>query len=120
MKPEDRSRFLIALAKYLGVQPLRTDPLSSIRLSEEWHLDECLKLIIVDSGRVLLPIARFNELMLHCGRPLVSAWFFEYFFRDIETIDQFEAAVERFRIAAMWVYGNFKFAHRALGTCSEE
>ena len=41
-------------------------------------------------------------------------------FRDIETIDQFEAAVERFRIAAMWLYGNFKFAHRALGTCSEQ
>lgn len=96
MRPEDRTRFLIALAKYLGVQPLPTDPLSSIRLSEEWHLDECLTLIIVDSGRVLLPIARFNELMLHCGRPLVSAWFFEYFFENIETIDQFEASVERF------------------------
>lgn len=120
MKPEDRSRFLIALAKYLGVQPLPADPLSSIRLSEEWHLDECLRLVIVDSGRVLLPIARFNELMLHCGRPLVSAWFFEYFFRNIGTIDQFEASVERFRMAAMWLYGNFKFAHRALGTCSEE
>jgi hypothetical protein len=120
VKAEDRSRFLIALAKYLGVQPLPADPLSSIRLSEEWHLDECLKLIIVDSGRVLLPIARFNELMLHCGRPLVSPWFFDYFFRNLETIDQFEAAVERFRIAAMWLYGNFKFAHRALNTCSEE
>jgi hypothetical protein len=23
-------------------------------------------------------------------------------------------------MAAMWLYGNFKFAHRALGTCSEE
>jgi len=120
LKDEDRSRFLIALAKYLGIQPLPTDPLSSIRLSEEWHLDECLKIVIVDTGRVLLPIARFNELMLHCGRPLVSAWFFDYFFRDIETLDQFEAAVERFRIAAMWLYGNFKFAHRALGMCSEK
>jgi hypothetical protein len=120
VRPQDRSRFLIALAKYLGVQPLPADPLSSILLSEEWHLDECLKLIVVDSGRVLLPMARFNELMLHCGRPLVSPWFFQYFFRDIETIEQFEAAVERFRTTAMWLYGNFKFAHRALGTCTDK
>lgn len=120
MRAEDRSRFLIALAKYLGVQPLPTDPLSSIRLSEEWHLDECLKLVIVDDGRIVLSIARLNEFMLHCGRPLVSPWFFDYFFKDVETLDQFESAVERFRVAAMWLFGNFKFAHRTLGTCGEE
>ena len=120
MKTEDRTRFLIALAKYLGIQPLPQDPLCSIRLSEEWHLDECLNLVLSESGRVRLPIARFNELMLHCGRPIVYSWFFDYFLRDVETIEQFEAAVERFRIAAMWLFGNFKFAHRALGTCSEE
>lgn len=55
-----------------------------------------LKLVIVDDGRIVLPIARFNEFMLHCGRPLVSPWFFDYFFKDVETLDQFESAVERF------------------------
>ena len=54
------------------------------------------------------------------GRPLVTEWFFEDLFSDLETVDQFEAAVERFRVAAMWLYGNFKFAHRLLGTADQE
>jgi hypothetical protein len=54
------------------------------------------------------------------GRLLVTEWFVEDLFSDLETVNQFEAAVERFRVAAMWLYGNFKFAHRLLGTADQE
>jgi len=120
LNAQNQSRFVIALAKYLGVPPLESDPLSSIRLSQEWHLAEALALILHDDERVSLSIARFNELMLHCGRPIVSECFFQYFFRDVENIEQFESAVDRFRVAAMWLFGNFKFAHRTLGACGKE
>jgi hypothetical protein len=110
------SRFLIALAKFLGENPIETDPLREVLVCEKWHLDETLASIIREDGSLLLDEEKFNQLMLHCRRSLVTPHFFTYFFEGVDTIDKLELAIERFRVAAMWLFGNFRFAFRCLAT----
>lgn len=116
MSLDVRTRFLIALAKFLGENPIEPDPLRGVLVCERWHLDETLAAIVGEDGSLLLDEEKFNQLMLHCRRSLVTPHFFSYYFRDVDTAEKFELAVERFRVTAMWLFGNFKFAFRRLAT----
>ena len=111
-----RERFLIALAKFLGENPIEPDPLRGVLLCEQWHLAETLVSIIREDGALHLDEEKFNQLMLHCQRSLVAPHFFSYFFTGVDSIEKFESAIEKFRVAGMWLFGNFKFAYRKLGT----
>jgi hypothetical protein len=111
---EDRDRFLIAFAKFLGENPTKQDPLAGVQICEEWFLSELLVPILPGEGTVQLNLERFNQLTLASGRPIVTPHFFDYFFARLATIADFEAAVEQFRIKAMWLFGNFKFAYKQL------
>ena len=109
-----RNRFLIALAKFLGESPLELKPLSTVLVCEDQFLSELLKPMLPPGNRVALTLERFNQLMLACGRTLVSPHFYTYFFHSVQDIDDFEACVEKFRVKAMWLFGNFKFAFKRL------
>lgn len=112
-----RSRILISLAKFLGENPTESDPLTGIVACEQWHLDETLSSIVrTQEGSLSLTEEKFNQLMLHCRRSLVTPHFYSYFFGGVDTIEKLESAVERFRVTSMWLFGNFKFAFRKLAT----
>src|SRR5207302_1263483 len=81
-----------------------------------WFLLELLKPILPSGDQVRLNPERFNQLMLAFGSQLASERFYEYFFSDIATITDFESSVERFRVKAMWLFGNFKFAYKRLAS----
>jgi hypothetical protein len=116
MSPDNiRDRFLIALAKFLGEDPVEVSPLSDVLVCEDWFLSELLKPILPSSSKVVLTLERFNQLMLACGRPLTSSHFYNYFFQSVHNIEDFEISVEKFRVKAMWLFGNFKFAYKRLG-----
>jgi hypothetical protein len=116
--PGTKHRFLIAFAKLLGVKPLEHDPLSGTLISDGWHFEESLDAILIGGSAVALTFDRFNSLMLHVRRGVVGRPFYETFFAEVTTIDEFEAAVEKFRTEAMWLFGNFKFAFRTFAACS--
>jgi hypothetical protein len=114
-----RSRFLIALAKFLGESPTEASPLSHLLVCDERYFEELLGPIVSVSGNVNLTFWRFNQLMLACGRPMAKPPFYEYFFTGISDVAAFEEAVEKFRVRAMWLFGNFKFAYRKLANSEE-
>src|SRR6266581_533641 len=93
-----RDRFLIALAKFLGENPVELNPLSGILVCEDWFLSELINPILPSGNQVALSLERFNQLMLACGRPLASPGFYAYFLGSISTIDHFESSVEKFRV----------------------
>lgn len=109
----DRDRFLIALAKFLGENPTPNKPLPSI-LCEKWLLDEVVDEILGGSNGFHLNLNKFNRLMLHCGRGLCAAHFYDYFFKRVDTVERFEEAVERYRIKAMWLFGNFRYGYKKI------
>jgi hypothetical protein len=112
-----RNRILISLAKFLGENPTESDALTGVLACERWHLDETLSSIVrTQEGSLSLTEEKFNQLMLHCRRSLVTPHFFAHFFGGVDTIEELESAVERFRAASMWLFGNFKFAFRKLAT----
>ncbi len=113
---EIRDRLLIALAKFLGESPTKLNPLANVLVCEDWFLAELLEPVVPSENKVALNLERFNQLMLACGRARSSEHFYDYFFRNVSTIDNFEEAVESFRIKAMWLFGNFKFAYKKLAT----
>jgi hypothetical protein len=113
---EDRDRFLIAFAKFLGENPTQKHPLAGVQICEEWFLSELLLPVLPGGGSVRLSFEKFNQLTLASGRPIVTAHFFNYFFYKVASVADFEAAVEEFRIKAMWLFGNFKFAYKQLAT----
>jgi hypothetical protein len=115
----ERNRFLIALAKFLGESPVETSPLAELLICDEPFFEELLRPILADNNDVGLTFGRFNQLMLACGRPMSKLPFYEYFFKGVSTTAAFEGAVERFRVKAMWLFGNFKFAYRRLATAEE-
>src|SRR5688500_12032760 len=100
--PTSRERFLIELAKFLGIKPLPQNPLQQSVVTEPWHFEECLTTVLGDGETVKLTFERFNTLMLHTRRPLASRDFFEEFFGKVKDLDTFEGAVERFRQEALW------------------
>lgn len=114
-----RERFLIALAKFLGENPIEGNPLSGVLVCEDWFLTELLEPILPSNDQVSLNFKRFNQLMLACGRPLASIRFYQYFFGSVSTIQDFEERIERFRVKAMWLFGNFKFAYKRLADLPE-
>lgn len=113
MSSEGRDRFLIALSEFLGERPIAADPLSSLRISDPWHFEELL-VSVLKNDDVCLSYERFCQLMLHCGRRLPSPSFYEYFFSDVESVEQFEDSVAKFRKKAMWLCGNFRYAYKLL------
>lgn len=116
-----KERFQIALAKFLGLNPTKDRPLGEAPLCDDWLLSECLRIVVPDeSGQIRLGKETFDRLMLLCGRNVASQAFFDYFFHPARTIDEFEEAVDIFRRAAMWLFGNFRFAYRKLATCDRE
>jgi len=115
-----KDRFLIALAKFFGESPFRERPLASLQLGSPSLMDEILSSILKENGELSISREKFNSLMINCRHRLATAHFFEYFFRDVKTIDDFEAAVDKYRIKAMWLFGNFRFAYRELATSDEE
>lgn len=115
-----RERFLIALAKFLGENPIEGNPLSGVLVCADWFLLELLKPVLPSDDQVSLTFDRFNQLMLACGRELASIRFYRYFFDSVSTIQDFEDRIERFRVKAMWLFGNFQFAYKRLATVPEK
>lgn len=121
MSISPRERFLAALAKMLGENPQESGPLRNVLVCENWLLNEILDSIFSSSeGEFKLDREKFNRLLLNCGRQIVTEHFYSYFFPSPITLDTFEASVERFRIKAMWLYGNFHFALKKLGTSERQ
>jgi hypothetical protein len=117
MSATPRDRFLAALAKMLGENPLETGPLQKTLVCEAWLLKEILDSIFPASeGNFALNREKLNRLLLNCERQMVTEHFYDYFFGSAGSLEKFEAAVEKFRIKAMWLYGNFYFALKELGT----
>jgi hypothetical protein len=114
-----RERFLIALAKFFGESPLRDKPLASVQLSPPELMDEIISAILA-SDKIHLTLEKFNRLMLSCRHRLATDHFFQYFFHGVSNIDEFEVAIDRYRIKAMWLFGNFRFAYRRLATSDRE
>lgn len=111
-----KDRFLIALAKLLGENPTKEKPLAGVQICEEWFIDELLSPLLSGGGKVTLNLERFNQLMLASGQPIATAEFYQYFFGTVGSVPEFESAVERFRVKAMWLFGNFQFAYKQLAT----
>ena len=82
-----------------------------------WLLSEIVENIVKADGSATLSLTSFNRLMLNCRRPLASEQFFQWAFSGVTTVDDFEEAVDRYRVSAMWIFGNFKFAYRRFATC---
>ncbi len=112
----EKDRFLIALAKFLGENPTKEKPLAGVQICEEWFVDELLSPLLPGNGRVTLTPEKFNQLMLASRRPIATKEFFDYFFKKVGSIAEFEDAVEKFRVKAMWLFGNFQFAYKRLAT----
>ncbi len=112
----EKDRFLIALAKFLGENPTKEKPLAGVQISEEWFIEELLRPLLPGDGKVSLTFEKFNQLMLASGRPIANPEFFDYFFKTADSITGFEDAVEKFRVKAMWLFGNFQFAYKQLAT----
>jgi hypothetical protein len=112
-------RFLIALAKLFGVNPTPSSPLAGIQVCDDWFIQELLSSIVSPDGSIQLTIEGFNQLMLNCRRAACNDSFFNYFFSKADSIQKFENSVENFRIRALWLFGNFKFAYKALATLDE-
>lgn len=119
MPTDTRDRFLIALAKFFGESPTRNKPLASLQLSSQKLMDEILALLFHDD-ELSLTVEQFNRLMVCCQHRLATEHFFTYFFQNVKTIDEFEKAVDKYRVKAMWLYANFRFAYRRLATCDEQ
>lgn len=117
MSVNPRERFLAALAKMLGENPQASGPLQNALVCENWLLTEILDSVFTPTGEFKLDRERLNRLLLNCKRQMVSEHFYSYFFSPIADLEDFEAGVERFRIKAMWLYGNFHFGLKKLGTC---
>jgi hypothetical protein len=120
MTPDDRDRFLIALAKFLGENPKQPSPMEEVLVCEGWLLDELVREIIPRQGEFHLDREKFNRLMLNCGRRLSSSHFYDCYFKGVKTLDSFEQAVEKFREHAMWLYGNFAFGYKRIATSEKE
>ena len=120
MSATSRERFLVAVAKMLGENPLGPRPLEKILVCEEWLLNEILDSIFPPpEGNFTLDRDKLNRLLLNCERQMVTDHFYRYFFGSADTLENFEASVERFRVKAMWLYGNFHFAFKMLGTSAK-
>jgi hypothetical protein len=117
MSVTPRERFLAAVAKMLGQNPRGSGPLEKILVCEEWLLDEILNSIFAQpSGNFTLDRDKLNRLLLNCERQMVTDHFYQYFFGAANSLEEFEESVEKFRVKAMWLYGNFHFAFKKLGT----
>lgn len=114
MASSDRDRFLIALAKFLGENP--THSVAGTPVCEAWLLDEIVAEIIPRDAEFHLDLQRFNRLMLSHGRRLATPHSYDYFFKDVRALEEFEQAVEKFRVKAMWLYGNFEFGYNRIAT----
>lgn len=119
MSVSPRERFLAALAKMLGENPQESGPLRNALVCENWLLSEILDSVFPSTGEFKLDREKLNRLLLNCERQMVSEHFYSYFFPSVATLEDFEAAVERFRVKAMWLYGNFDFALKKLGICEK-
>ena len=117
---DPRQRFLIAVAKLLGVNPTEKSALSSAMPCKPWLVEEIIDSIFIGADQVSLSLEKFNRLMVNCRRPLASSHFFDHFFGEVTSVETFESAVENYRIAAMLLFGNFKFSYRFFSTCSSE
>src|SRR4051812_5219561 len=116
---EPRQRFLIGVAKLLGISPTKDSILYGALICPSWLLNEMVDNILKSDGSISLDLTTFNRLMVNCRRPLASEHFFNWVFSGVTTVDGFEHAVDRYRVCAMWVFGNFKFAYRAFATSSK-
>ena len=94
--------------------------MGSVLVCEEWLLSEILRPIFPSEDKFVLDRDRLNRLLLNCGRQMVTEHFYQYFFGSADDLEKFEASVEKFRIKAMWLYGNFRFAFKKLGTSAKD
>lgn len=116
MPASSEERFIIAISQLLGEQAPPANQHASFLICEPWAIAELLREIIPVGSDLRLTRERFNRLMLSCRRQLVTQHFFEYFFKDVRSIEDFEAATTRYRVKAMWLYGNFHFAFKKFAT----
>jgi hypothetical protein len=121
MSATPRERFLSAVAKMLGENPLGPGALDEVLVCRPWLLQEIFESIFPPSNaKFSLDREKLNRLLLNCGRRMVTDHFYQYFFGSAGSLESFEAGVERFRVKAMWLYGNFQFAFKKLGTSAEQ
>jgi len=121
MPATTRERFLSAVAKMLGENPLGPGALDNVLVCQPWLLEEILESIFrPPEEKFELDRDKLNRLLVNCERRMVTEHFYEYFFGATNSLEEFEAAVEKFRIKAMWLYGNFQFAFKKLGTGTKE
>jgi hypothetical protein len=120
MTATPRERFLAAVAKMLGANPVAPSPLGSVLICEVWLLNEILDSIFSPrDANFKLDRDKLNRLLLNCERRMVTEHFYHYFFGLADTLEKFEAGIERFRVKSMWLYGNLQFAFKQLGTTPE-
>ncbi len=119
MAATSRDRFVAAVAKMLGENPGESGPLHRILVCEDWLLNEILNSILLTDGKFALDRDKLNRLLLNCERQMVTEHFYLYFFGSVDSLEKFETATERFRVKAMWLYGNFHFALKKLGTSTK-
>ena len=101
----------------LGENPLGPCALSGVLVCEDWLLQEILKSIFQPPAyNLALDREKLNRLLLNCERQPVTEHFYQYFFGGARSLEDFETGVERFRVKAMWLYGNFHFAFKKLAT----
>lgn len=96
-------------------------------LKEEWQkliswcpeitdeFEDIVQTVVKSDGSLILTHEGLNKLLLCRDQNIVGKSFFEYFFEgeSVRTIEQFQKGVEKFRVKALLLYGNFQYAFRS-------
>lgn len=79
------------------------------------EFDDIVQSVIKPDGSLILTHEDLNKLLLCRDQNKVARSFFEYFFGSdpLTAVEQFEKCVEKFRMKALCVYGNFQYAFRS-------
>lgn len=98
------------------------DPSCDLEIAacKDWLRTELVSGVVPnDAAQINLTFDNLSKIIVNCRRPLPSEAFFRHFFANVKTIDDFEKAIEAYRIVAMLLYGNFKYAFRRIATADE-
>ncbi len=76
---------------------------------------ELLERILAHSRDIGLGVAQFNELLLLLEQPIISPGFLKFFFgKEVVKFDDIKKGIVKFRGYAMLIFGNFRYAYKAL------
>lgn len=79
------------------------------------EFDDIIQNVVKEAGSLILTHEDLNKLLLCRDQNKVGRSFFEYFFdgAPLTSVEQFAKGVEKFRVKALCVYGNFQYAFRS-------